>query len=78
MATLKIVILADSETKSKSELLTVLFYGNMWNFTRGCVQMVVTIDVVTENMCMNRRWKADQVSYGIRKQPSPRFTRLRP
>jgi hypothetical protein len=41
MKTLKIVILTDSETKSKSEPLTVPFYGNPLNsarrqFSNGC------------------------------------------
>jgi hypothetical protein len=34
MAILKIIILTDSKTKSKSELLTVLFYGNPLNSAR--------------------------------------------
>jgi hypothetical protein len=35
--------------------------------------MVVTIAVVTKNVCMSRRWKAELVAYVIRLQPSPRF-----
>jgi hypothetical protein len=40
----------------------------------GCIQMVITSDVVTKNMHMSMRWKAESVAYEIRIQPSPRFT----
>jgi hypothetical protein len=44
----------------------------------GCIQMVVTISVVTKNMHMSRRWKAEVVAYRICIQPSPRLTHLMP
>jgi hypothetical protein len=37
----------------------------------GCIEMVVTIVVITENVCMSRRWKSELVAYGIHIQPSP-------
>jgi hypothetical protein len=40
--------------------------------------MVVTAAVVTKNVHMSRRWKAELVAYGIRIQPSPRFMYLLP
>jgi hypothetical protein len=40
--------------------------------------MAVTTAVVIGNVCMSRRWKAEQVSYGIRNHLSPRFTLLMP
>jgi hypothetical protein len=54
------------------------FYGNPLNSTRGYIQMAATAAVVTENMHMSRRWKAESVVYGICKQPSPRFVPLLP
>jgi hypothetical protein len=67
---LKNIILANSKTMSKSELFTILIYDNLLNSTRDCIQMVVTISVVIENVCMSsRHWKAEQVAYGTRKQP---------
>jgi hypothetical protein len=59
MAILKIIIITDSETNSRSEPLMVLFYGNLLNSAHGHIQMVVTIDVVTENVCMCMRWRAE-------------------
>jgi hypothetical protein len=41
-------------------------------------QMVVTAAVVTKNVHMSRRWKAELVAYGIHIQPSPRFMYLVP
>jgi hypothetical protein len=60
MAILKIIIITDSETNSRSEPLMVLFYGNLLNSAHGYIQMVVTIDVVTENVCMCMCWRAEQ------------------
>jgi hypothetical protein len=40
--------------------------------------MVVTASVVTENVHMNRCWKAELVVYGICLQLSPRFAHLLP
>jgi hypothetical protein len=54
----------------------ILFYGNPLNSARGCIQMVVTAVVVTENVCISRRWKDESVVYGICKQPSPSFTHI--
>jgi hypothetical protein len=62
---LKVVILPLSETKSES--FTILFYDNPLNSTHSCIQMAVTAVVVTENVCMNMRWKDELVGYGIRK-----------
>jgi hypothetical protein len=38
--------------------------------------MVVTAAVVTENVHVSRRWKAESVAYEICKQPSPKFVHL--
>jgi hypothetical protein len=78
IAKLKIVIPTDFETKSKSKPLTVPFYGNPLNSARGCIQMIVIIVVITENVCMSGRWKAEQVAYVIHKPPSPCFSLLMP
>jgi hypothetical protein len=43
--------------------LAKLISSNPLNSACGCTQMAVTIDVVTENMSMSRRWKAEQVAY---------------
>jgi hypothetical protein len=40
--------------------------------------MAVTIAVVTENVGMSRRWKAEKVAYGIRIQPLPILSSLMP
>jgi hypothetical protein len=48
----------------------ILFYGNPLNSTRGCIKIAVTTAVVTKNVRMTRRWKAELVAYGICKQPS--------
>jgi hypothetical protein len=68
---LKVIISPLSETKSESESFTVPFYGNPLNSARGCIQMAVTAAVVTENVHMSRRWKAEPVAYGNYKQTSP-------
>jgi hypothetical protein len=73
MAILKIVILADTETKSKSEPLRVPFYGNPLNSACGCIKMSITIAVVTKNVSMSRHSIAEQVAYGVCNQPSSRF-----
>jgi hypothetical protein len=75
---LKLIISPLSETKSESELFTILFYGNPLNFARGCIQTAVTTVVVTENVRMNRRWKAELVVYRIWKQPLPCLAHLLP
>jgi hypothetical protein len=62
MVILKIIILADSETKSKSKPLTVPFYGNPLKSVRGCIQIAVTIVVVTGNVCVSKHWKDEQVA----------------
>jgi hypothetical protein len=38
--------------------------------------MAVTAAVVTKNVRVSRRWKAELVAYGICKQPSPKFMYL--
>jgi hypothetical protein len=40
--------------------------------------MAVTASVVTENMHMSKRWKAELVFYGIYKQVLPSFAHLLP
>jgi hypothetical protein len=40
--------------------------------------MAVTAAVVTENVRMSRRWKAESLVYGICKQRSPCFAHLLP
>jgi hypothetical protein len=59
MTILKIII--SSLSKSESESFTILFYGN-------------PLTSKSENMSMSRRWKAELVAYGSRKQHLPRFT----
>jgi hypothetical protein len=75
-STLKIIISPLSETKSES--FTILFYGNLLTPHMGYIQMAVTVAVVTQNMCMSRRWKYELVAYVSHKQPSPSFTLLCP
>jgi hypothetical protein len=66
----------ESEIKFESESFMILFYGNPLNFARDCIQMVVTVVVVTKNVHMSRRWKSELVACRIRKQPSPRSMHL--
>jgi hypothetical protein len=66
------------ESKSESESFMILFYGNPLNFTRVCIQTAVTAVVVTKNVHVSRRWKAELVAYRICKQPSLSFTHLLP
>jgi hypothetical protein len=60
---LKVVISPLSETKSES--FTILFYGNPLNSACGCIKTAVTAIVVTKNVHVSRRWKAESVAYGI-------------
>jgi hypothetical protein len=69
---LKVIISPLSETES----FTIPFYGHPLNSARGYIQTVVTAAVVTENVHMCRRWKAEIVVYGIYKQPLPSCTYL--
>jgi hypothetical protein len=73
---LKVVISPLSETES--ELITVPFYGNPLNSARGCIKTAVTTAVVTKNVRVSRRWKAESVTHGICKQLLPRFVHLLP
>jgi hypothetical protein len=50
---------------SETESFTIPFYGNPLNSARDCIKIVVTAVVVTENVCVSRRWKAESVPYGI-------------
>jgi hypothetical protein len=50
-------------SESEFESLTILFYDDPLNSARDCIQMDVTIIVVTKNMCMSRRWTAELVAY---------------
>jgi hypothetical protein len=75
---LKVIISPLSETKSESESFTVPFYGNPLNSACGCIQTVVTAAVVTKNVSMTRRWKAESVAYRNCKQTSPCFAHLLP
>jgi hypothetical protein len=76
IATLKIIISPLSKSESKSFM--ILFYGNPLNSVHVCIQMVVTIALINENVCMSRCWKDELVAYRIYKQPSPRITHLMP
>jgi hypothetical protein len=78
ITSLKVIILPLYETKSESELFTILFYGDPLNSTRGCIKMVVTVTAVTKTVCMSRHWKAELVAYGIHLQPLPGFMDLYP
>jgi hypothetical protein len=40
--------------------------------------MAVTASVITKNVRMSRRWKAELAAYRIHTQPSPSFTHLLP
>jgi hypothetical protein len=62
---LKVVISPLSEIKPKPKLIMVPFYGDPLNSARGCVKTVVTAVVVTENVRVSRRWKAESVTYGV-------------
>jgi hypothetical protein len=73
---LKVVISLLSETEPES--FTILFYDNPLNSARGCIKTAVTAVVVTKNMRVSRRWKSESVSYGICKQPFPKFVHLQP
>jgi hypothetical protein len=42
-------------SESESELFMILFYDNLLNSTRDCIQMAVTTAVVTQNVHMSRR-----------------------
>jgi hypothetical protein len=75
---LKVAISPLSEIESESKLFTIPFYGDPLNSTRGCVKTAVTTAVVTENVRVSSRWKAESVAYGICKQLSSSFAHLRP
>jgi hypothetical protein len=79
MPMLKIAILVVSENESKFWSRRRIRFLAIREIPHiGCFQMAVTIAVITENVCMSRRWKAGQGVYIICKQPSPRFMLLRP
>jgi hypothetical protein len=59
---LKVVISPLSEDNFES--FTVPFYGNPLNSACDCIQTSVTAAVVTKNVHMSRRWKAESVAYG--------------
>jgi hypothetical protein len=56
----------------------ILFYGDLLNSAHGCIQMAVTVAVVTKNIHMSRCWKFELVAYRIRIQPSLRIAHLMP
>jgi hypothetical protein len=60
----------------ESESFTILFYGNPLTPYVGCAQMAVTVTMVTENVYMSRRFKAELVTYGICLQPLSRLSHL--
>jgi hypothetical protein len=62
---LKVAISLLSEIEPESESFTIPFYGDPLNSARGCVKTAVTAAVVTGNMRVSRRWKADSVAYEI-------------
>jgi hypothetical protein len=66
-----------SKIKPESESFTILFYGDPLNSARCYVKTVVTTVVVTENVRVSRRWKAESVAYGICTQLSSSFVHLR-
>jgi hypothetical protein len=74
---LKVAISPVSKIKPESESFTIPFYGDPLNSASGCVKTAVTAAVVTENVRMSRRWKAESVAYGICKQLSSSFVHLR-
>jgi hypothetical protein len=75
---LNVVISPLSEIKPEPESFTILFYDDPLNSACDCVKIVVTAAVVTENVCVSRRWKAESVAYGSCKQLSSSFVHLRP
>jgi hypothetical protein len=74
ITSLKVIISLLSEAKSKSKSFMISSYADPLNSACGCIQMVVNIVVVTKNVCMSRRWKAELEANRVRKQLSPRFT----
>jgi hypothetical protein len=62
---LKIEISPLSKIMPEPESFMILFYGDPLNSARGCVKTAVTAAVVTENVRVSRRWKAESVTYGI-------------
>jgi hypothetical protein len=75
---LKVVISPLSETKSESKSFTIPFYGNPLNSARDFIRTAATAAVVTKNVRMSRRWRAESVVYRICKQPSSRFVHILP
>jgi hypothetical protein len=73
---LKVEISPLSKIKPESESFTIPFYGDPLNSTHSCVKTAVTAAVVTENVRVSRRWKAESVAYGIHKQLSSYFVHL--
>jgi hypothetical protein len=62
---LKVVISPLSEIKPEPKSIMVPFYGDPLNSARACVKIAVTAVVVTEKVCVSRRWKVESVAYGI-------------
>jgi hypothetical protein len=75
---MKLKIIISPLSEFESELFMIPFYGDPLTPHMGCIQTTITSTVVTENVCMSRRWKDDSVAYGIYKQPSLRFMHLLP
>jgi hypothetical protein len=73
---LKVGISPLSKIKPESESFTTPFYGDPLNSARSCVKTAVTAAVVTENVRVSRRSKAESASYGICKQLSSCFVHL--
>jgi hypothetical protein len=71
---LKVVISPLSETESES--FTILFYGDPRNAACDCIETAVTAVVVTKNVRVSRRWKAELVAYRICTHPLPKFMHL--
>jgi hypothetical protein len=71
MATLKIIILVKFWNRFR-------FSSNPLTSRECCLWIVITIAVVTKIMCLSRRWRVSQVSYGIHNQASSIFTRFGP
>jgi hypothetical protein len=75
---LKDVISPLSEIKPEPKSIMVPFYGDPLNSARDYVKTAVPATVVTENVRVSRRWKAESVTYGLCKQLLSSFVHLRP
>jgi hypothetical protein len=80
MAILKIIIIAKFWNRLRVSKL-VGESNFRWSTNtphEWCLWTAVTIAMVVKIMCLNRRWKSEQVSCKICNRASPSFTHLRP